>query len=125
MAQLWQEASDTAFERMEREADRRGLEGYEKAVWYKGEKVGTVNRFSDNLLMFRMKALHPEHRDTAPVTVNTGPVQYNINEWDTILTRLVALLAPHPEIRDAVVRMLDAETATEALQRAPALEAGG
>ncbi len=44
---------------MEREADRRGQEGVLDPVYYKGKVVGAVRRYSDNLLMFRMKAIAP------------------------------------------------------------------
>lgn len=87
-ADQWEEAVQTHIESMELEADRRALEGVEESVFYKGTECGRVRRFSDNLLMFRLKALAPnkyrerqevkhagEIKNTAPV-VNlsfTGP----------------------------------------------------
>ena len=63
--------------RYEEEADRRAIEGYEKPVYQGGDLVGTETRYSDNLMMFRMKALAPEkYKDRyeatlqASVTVN-------------------------------------------------------
>lgn len=51
-------------ERLEAEVDRRAM-GYEEALSYQGRLTGdTVTRYSDNLLMFRLKALKPEtYRD--------------------------------------------------------------
>ena len=48
------------LEKMEREADRRGVEGYDQDVYYEGEVVGQQRKYSDPLLMFRLSALDPE-----------------------------------------------------------------
>jgi hypothetical protein len=46
---------------IEAEIHRRAVEGVDEPVgWYRGEAGGTVRRYSDNLLMFRAKALMPE-----------------------------------------------------------------
>ena len=42
------------------EADRRAKDGVLKPVFYKGEIVGSIPQYSDNLLMFRLKALRPD-----------------------------------------------------------------
>jgi len=59
-AQAWDEAREQYIEKLEEEADRRALEGVEEPVFYQGERVGTVRRYSDTLLIFRLKALRPE-----------------------------------------------------------------
>lgn len=46
-------------ERMEREADRRAVEGFDKGVYYEGERVDTERQFSDTLLIVRLKAKRP------------------------------------------------------------------
>ena len=56
-------AEQVYVEKLEAEADRRGIEGIEKPIYYKGERVDTVQEYSDNLLMFRTKKLRPEYRD--------------------------------------------------------------
>lgn len=48
------------LERLESEADRRGVEGYDQDVYYEGEIVGQQRKFSDPLLMFRLRALDPD-----------------------------------------------------------------
>ncbi len=62
---------DTAMEAytdmLERECDRRGCEGFVEPVFFKGEKVGEVKKHSDLLLMFRLKKLRPEYRDTIKI----------------------------------------------------------
>lgn len=56
----WTDADEAAVQRMEKEADRRALEGTLKPVFYQGEEVGTIREFSDTLLIFRLKAKRPD-----------------------------------------------------------------
>ncbi len=56
-----QHALDTFIGTLETEADRRGKEGWLEPVFCKGYQVGEVRKFSDQLLMFRLKRLDPEH----------------------------------------------------------------
>jgi len=57
--ELWDQALDIAGDRLEEEADRRGFTGWEEAIYHKGGVVGTRRRFSDRMLMFRLRALKP------------------------------------------------------------------
>jgi hypothetical protein len=69
-ADAWDEANETAIERMEREADRRAVEGYDKPVFHLGVECGSQRQFSDTLLIFRLKAKRPEvYREKAEVSV--------------------------------------------------------
>lgn len=69
-ADAWDEANEQAIERMEREADRRAIEGYDKPVYHLGVEVGSERRFSDTLLIFRLKAKRPDvYREKAEVSV--------------------------------------------------------
>jgi hypothetical protein len=64
----WDDAVAVAIERMEAEADRRAIEGTLEPVFYQGVECGQVRRFSDTLLIFRLKALRPEmYRERAAV----------------------------------------------------------
>ena len=56
-AERWKQAIDQKIERLEREADRRAVEGFQ---------CGEVHRYSDILLMFRLKALVPERYRERP-----------------------------------------------------------
>lgn len=58
-AAAWQDAFEEAIDRLELEAMRRALEGTEESRFSKGEVIGTVTRYSDNLLMFLLKARRP------------------------------------------------------------------
>lgn len=66
----WDDANEAATQRMEREADRRAVEGYDKPVFYEGEECGVERKYSDTLLIFRLKAKRPEvYRERAEVSV--------------------------------------------------------
>lgn len=49
-SKAWEAALDTAGDRFEDEAVRRGVEGVDKDVYYKGEVVGQERVYSDGLL---------------------------------------------------------------------------
>lgn len=60
----WDEAVDIYIDALVEEAGRRALSGVEKPVgWYQGVAGGTVKDYSDNLLMFLIKAHRPEFRE--------------------------------------------------------------
>lgn len=62
--EAWAIALEMAKDSVEQEIHRRGVEGVDEDVWYRGEKVGTTKKYSDNLLLARMKALDPERYGT-------------------------------------------------------------
>ena len=68
-----EEVADQHFDEMLLdEVDRRALEGVKEDVFYKGEKVGEKTKYSDNLLMFRVKARMPEYKDSTPgININS------------------------------------------------------
>lgn len=58
--QQWNEALEMAADILEAEADRRGRNGWIEDVYYQGQIVGKRRRYSDRMLIFRLKALKPE-----------------------------------------------------------------
>ncbi len=52
----WDEALGIAVGLLEDEAWRRAREGWLEPVFYKGEKQGSVRKYSDTLLIFLLKA---------------------------------------------------------------------
>ena len=90
-ADRWDEAVDTAVERLEAEADRRAVEGVLKPVFHKGEVCGHIRVFSDNLLMFRLKALRPQkYRDNASLQVDQTPVDADNTDSIAHIMRQIA-----------------------------------
>jgi hypothetical protein len=59
-ARAWEEALETAVGTMMEEARRRGVEGWDEPVFYKGEPVGAIRRYSDRLLIQLLQAHKPE-----------------------------------------------------------------
>jgi len=56
----FEDANEETVDVLEQEARRRALEGVEEPVFYRGEKVGSVTKYSDQLLMFLLMAKRPE-----------------------------------------------------------------
>ena len=91
-------------ETLDVEIDRRAVDGIDKPVYYKGEKVDTVKEYSDNLLMFRRKKLDPSYRDNYVVNVGTKDIKVTSITFN--LHPSVAL-PPAPEpVTDAEYREL-------------------
>lgn len=63
-AEALQEGQERRCDELEAEADRRGLEGVLEPVFYKGAVCGSIRRYSDDLLKFRIKKELPEYRET-------------------------------------------------------------
>lgn len=86
---------------LETEADRRAHDGVLEPVFYKGEEIAKVRKYSDGLLQFRLKRLDPAYRDRADVAVTVAvggavdPLQMNRAE-------LVAYLADCRARREAI-----------------------
>ena len=66
----WDESMEQARGKVESELHRRAVEGYEEPVYQRGEKVGTVRKYSDRLLELRIKSLIPAYRDHSKVEVD-------------------------------------------------------
>jgi hypothetical protein len=70
----FQAARVIATEALIDEARRRALEGVEEPVgFYLGESNTSVKRYSDNLLMFLIKAARPEYRDSTHLQIGIDP----------------------------------------------------
>jgi hypothetical protein len=75
-AARWADALVPAGDLLEAEADRRGRDGYDVPVFFRGKKVGAKRRYSDGLLHARLKAVLPhKYRDRAPLPPEAPRVQ--------------------------------------------------
>lgn len=92
------------IEGMEEELDRRAFEGVIKDIYYKGEVVGQLREYSDNLLMFRMKALRPEMYRDGPKASERVPL--SDAELDAALQRRMQRVSKTtqdtPEVSEAL-----------------------
>lgn len=85
---LYAEAMDQVAEVLEDEVIRRGKEGIDHGIYYQGEEIATEKEYSDQLLMFYLKAAKPEkYRDRAEVK---GDVNVK-HKFDGTMEELLAL----------------------------------
>jgi len=84
--QLWLDAVEQGekviLAKLEAEADRRAVEGYLKPVYHNGVPVGAERRYSDVLLIVRLKALAPEkYKDRQQIDADVN-AKINVVEID-------------------------------------------
>jgi hypothetical protein len=58
------------------EIRRRAIEGWNDPVYQMGQRVGSVRKYSDVLLIFLAKRLMPEYRDKVTLDVNQVVREY-------------------------------------------------
>ena len=71
-AEAWAQAVEQGTQRIEDEMLRRGVEGWDEPVFQKGELVGHIRRYSDQMLAQLHRIRRPDlYRDalTPPVTI--------------------------------------------------------
>jgi hypothetical protein len=69
-ASKWHEAIEEGCDDLESEARRRAMDGVEKPIFWRGQRVATVREYSDTLLIFMLKAYRPEKfREVKPGTL--------------------------------------------------------
>jgi hypothetical protein len=89
-ATAWDEAVAEGVDRLEDEAHRRAVEGYNpRPIYHKGKKVGEIREYSDSLLALLLKSRKPEvyaRGDKAP-TPNV-PLNITLEEHFKQLERL-------------------------------------
>ncbi len=78
-ARKMDEAVDLGTCALEDEAIRRGMEGWDEPVYYKGEVVGETRRYSDQLLLATLRARDPKYRSDDLEGVGRVPIVLNVN----------------------------------------------
>ncbi len=72
-AAAFEEAKVAATDALVKEARRRATQGVKEPVYYKGEVVGTIQKYSDTLLIFLLKGALPEvYRERHELTGGGG-----------------------------------------------------
>lgn len=72
-ATAWDEAVNIAIDTLEQEARRRAYEGVDEPVFYQGEEVGYIRKYSDTLLMFLLKGNRPDKYKDRVAAEHSGP----------------------------------------------------
>lgn len=69
----FENAQEIATDKLEAEVWRRGFQGIDKPIYYKGKKVDIIKEYSDLLAMFYLKAKRPkEFREAADIRFPGG-----------------------------------------------------
>lgn len=72
-AEAWDEAKTVGADTLEDEAVRRARDGWDEPVFYQGEHVSTIRKFSDTLLIFLLKGAKPDkYRERQELTGKDG-----------------------------------------------------
>lgn len=89
-----------AVERMELEADRRAIDGWNEPIYYEGERVGWRRRYSDQLLIKRLEAAAPDkYAQRRYVDQRNLNVNVNVDELrDNVRTAIDQLVGDLPEL---------------------------
>jgi hypothetical protein len=77
--QAIEDSANLVIDLMEAEADRRGIEGIDDPIFGKDGVIGHKRKFSDTLLLARLKAVAPEKYSTRSNVVHSGTVDHSIH----------------------------------------------
>ena len=75
---LFNDAYEQGMDALEDEANRRGREGVDRPVFYKGEVCGHVREYSDTLLMFMLNGGRPYKFRPPPAEKNPEAAKLSI-----------------------------------------------
>jgi len=78
------EARETVTDLLEAEARKRAIEGVTEPVYHQDKVVGTIQKYSDSLLMFLLQAAFPEKYGKPEVS------DADIENLENILSELAA-----------------------------------
>jgi hypothetical protein len=95
-AQAWKDALESAMELvLEPEAMRRAVTGVKEPVYYQGQQVGAVQRYSDTLLIFLLKGgLKEKYAERTEHTGKEGgPIQVAAMAPEARQARVAVLMA--------------------------------
>lgn len=88
----WRQAQTMGGDLLEEEADRRGRDGYAQPVYFRGTETGAKPRYSDGLLLARLKAVRPEAYRDRVVVHSDVPRPVNVIVRDFCVEAFVAQL---------------------------------
>lgn len=96
-AAAWEKALKIGVTALEDEAHRRAFEGVDEPVFWQGERIETVKKYSDTLAIFLLKAHAPEkYRDNSRVELtgaDGGPVELSDADRQARVLGIAALAA--------------------------------
>lgn len=100
----WTDALDVACDALEEEARRRAMNGTDEGVFYQGQKVAKLLKYSDTLLIFLLKAHRPEkYRE------NTRNENWNIDPRDWTDAQIEAYRSGVPLVQVLAMKGVSAD----------------
>lgn len=81
---LKDEAKDLYRDKVSRAVHNRAIDGWLEPVFYKGELIGYIRKFSDRMLELQAKRYIPEYRDKAAVDLSVAGGVLVVNSGDII-----------------------------------------
>ena len=110
-AEHYAEAEQEACEALEAEAYRRAVQGVEEPVHYQGQRIDTVRRYSDVLLIFLLKGRMPEkyRENMAAVAVAGASIASNTFVFDGQTKSVQMLSDAELDMAEAILKREDDE----------------
>lgn len=87
-ASAWDDAVEEALDRAEGEVYRRGVEGVDEPVYFKGKPCGVIRKYSDAMLVFLLRGRRRELYGDRVRQEHTGPGDGPIRIGPQDLTKL-------------------------------------
>ena len=91
-AERWDAAMEEYHDKLEQEARRRAVDGWDKGVWHQGVQVGAEKQYSDSLLALMLKAKRrKEYGDASRMELANAPGEsFRVEESPTQVVRRIA-----------------------------------
>ena len=129
-AEAFEEAMNAAMDNLEAEAIRRAVEGVEEPVYYRGEEVGSINKKSDQLLMFLLKGNKSKYREKKTdvnVNANVGiallpATSGSVSDWEAQQTQITE--QQRQTINEMDGRVITEDTKSVVLKPSPEIRRG-
>lgn len=93
-ADAWDAAVDEATDRMEEEAWRRGIEGFDRPVIFQGKITDTYKDYSDSLLLTLMRGHRPERfKDRREHSTPAGrPMEMEVETKTGVMSSILGMV---------------------------------
>lgn len=93
-ARAWDIALEKATDVLEKEAQRRAVQGVDEPVYQGGKQVGSITRYSDTLLIFLLKANRDKFRQANMPPMIANQNNLTINSYTVVEDAGSANVAP-------------------------------
>ncbi len=98
-AAAWDGSVEEATDRMEQEMWRRGIEGFDRPIIYRGEITGQYTDYSDSLLQTLVRGNRPgKYRERVEHSTPPGaPMQLDVETKSDVIASILGLIKSKPD----------------------------